>query len=296
MLSHVHGTPDTFTLLGWTIRYPLEEGALSAVTYAQRLSQFPLGVLVLSLATAALPAFSRMAARAEWPAWAAEVRQSLRLAVFEGVLAGVMMIMLAAPLVRLLFERGRFTPDDTQRAAFVVVWYGVGLWAFCAQHIVLRGFYSLGDVRTPLTISVVLLPLNVLLNVTLVWLPAIREAAFAIATATTSALAVVIGLLVLQRRSHTAVLDGRTLGALARMLLAGAAAAAVLHYAIPVLTPLAAQLPQRLAARATETFGLLALGTAAYLLAAWLLRLDELRLLLARGRRGSRPGAAPHAP
>jgi putative peptidoglycan lipid II flippase len=285
MLTHVQDTPATASFFGLAFTYPLSEGALSAVTYAQRLYQFPLGVLVISLATAALPAFSRMAARGEWGAWAAEVRQSLRLAVFEGVLAGAMMIVLAEPLVRLLFQRARFTPEDTVRVGHVVVWYGIGLWAFCAQHIVLRAFYSVGDVRTPLRISMVLLPLNAAMNLLLVWVPGIREAAFAIATTTTAGLSVIVGLLILQRRKCGEVLDGGTLLALGKMVVAGAAAGAAVVLVHPYWMKVAGLAQRPLFTRSIETFGLLALGTGVFLAAAWVLGLHELELLLARRRK-----------
>ncbi len=282
MLSHVQGTPETTTLLGLHFAYPLQEGALSAITYAQRLYQFPLGVLVISLATAALPAFSRLAARQDWPAWTDEVRQSLRLAVFEGVLAGVMMIMLPEALTRLLFERGKFTPADTLRTGYVVACYGFGLWAFCAQHIVLRAFYSLGDVRTPLMISVVLLPANAALNLALIWIPAIREAAFAIGSSVTSSASVIAGLVILECRVGQRVFDRATLLALLRMVLVGGVTAAVLALAGPGWTSIARHVHGTLAVRLCETGGLLVIGTAVFMGVAWLLRLRELRLLLPR--------------
>ena len=290
MLSHVHDTPATTSLLGLQFTYPLQEGALSAITYAQRLYQFPLGVLVISLATAALPAFSRLAAREEWPAWTAEVRQSLRLAVFEGVLAGVMMIMLPEALTRLLFERGRFTSADTLRTGYVVACYGFGLWAFCAQHIVLRAFYSVGDVRTPLAISVVLLPVNVALNLTLIWFEGIREAAFAISSSLTSSASVIVGLVILERRVGERVFDRATLLALVRMAVVGAVTAAVLALVGPRWTALARHIHATLASRLCETAGLLVIGTAVFVAVAWVLRLHELSLLVPRrwlGRRAT---------
>lgn len=282
LLTHKTGTSPTFTLAGQTIEYPLAEGALAAVTYAQRLYQFPLGVLVLSLATAALPAFSRLAARKDWNAWGDEVRQAFRLSIFEGVLAGAMIIVLAAPIFRLLFEYGRVSPQDTQRAAHVLVFYGFGLWAFCAQHIVLRGFYSAHDVRTPLLISVVLLPVNVLLNVLLVWVEGIREAAFAISTTTTFTASVIVGVVILQRKIGTRVVTLSTAWALLRMLLAAGLAALVVRLAQPHWSGWTLQIDVVVLARAAETFGLLALGTAVFLVVAWMLRLREVRLLLAR--------------
>ncbi len=295
LLTHKAGTPASATWLGWTFAYPLEEGALSAVTYAQRLYQFPLGVLVISLATAALPTFSRLAAREDWGTWLGEVRQALRLAVFEGLLAGVMMIVLAEPIVRLLFEYRDFSADDTQRAARILTIYGFGMWAFCAQHIVTRAFYSVGDVRTPLKISLVLLPVNLALNLVLIWFEAIREAAFAISTSLTYSLAVVVGLLLLRKRSATKLLDMGSGTALVRMVIAAGAAAVVLVLVQPAWAHFAAGIPGKLATRAVETFGLLGIGACVFLLAAWLLRLREVRLLVVqRPRRGN--GGEPTSP
>jgi len=285
MLTHVPGGPAAAHWLGVTFAYPLSEGALSAVSYAQRLYQFPLGVLVISLATAALPAFARHAARGEWTPWLTEVRQSLRLAVFEGVLAGTLMIVLAEPITRLLFERGRFTPDDTARTAHVLVYYGLGLWAFCAQHIVTRAFYSLGDVQTPLRISVVLLPANFALSLALVWRPEVREAAFAVSSTVTSSAAVIAGLLILRRRRGTAVVDRATLLALAKMVWLALVTAAVLLPISAVASARLAGVRPVLLGRALETLGPLALGTGVFLAGAYALRLNELTLLLPRRRR-----------
>ena len=288
LLTHRNGTPVMASWLGFDFAYPLEEGALSALTYAQRLYQFPLGVLVISLATAAMPAFSRLAARGDWPAWAAEVRQSLRLAVFEGILAGTMMILLAAPIVRLLFQYGEFTAADTARTSRILVFYGVAMWAFCAQHIILRGFYSSGDVRTPLKISAAVLPLNVLLTLLLIWSDTIREGAFAISSAITSGLAVIIGVLILQRRADTRLLDRPLLTALARMLLAAACSALALLALRPLMPAVPALVPAGLCARVLDTFVPLVVGSGVFLLAAWLLRLPEVTLLIAHPRsRGS---------
>ena len=280
LLTRAPGADPAVNFLGWTLTYPLEEGALSAVTYAQRLYQFPLGVLVVSLGTAALPALSRFAARHDWDAWVGEARQALRLAVFEGVLAGTMMIMLAIPIVRLLFEHGQFTSGDTARAGFVLTCYGLGMWAFCALHIVVRSFYSIGDVRTPVMISALLLPLNVVLNLTLVWFDTIREAAFALSTATTSTLAVVVGLIILQRRVPRRLFDLATGLAPVRMLLAAGVTAGTLAFVEASWSALTSNLPSALLSRATETLGLLALGTIVFVGLSWALGAREATLLL----------------
>jgi putative peptidoglycan lipid II flippase len=283
LLTRPHDAPETATWLGWTFAYPLSEGALSALSYAQRLYQFPLGVLVISLATAALPAFSRYASRSEWQAWSGEVRNLLRLAVFEGLLTGMAMIVLAEPIVRLLFEYARFRPEHTTRTAAVLGWYGLAMWAFCAQHIVLRGFYSIGDVRTPLRISCAVLPLNILISLGLVWVGAVREAAFAIASAVTSGLAVVAGVTILQRRQQVRIVDREFALALARMLAAALLAGAVTYAAYPALHEWAGRMDGwPVVRRGIDTLGGLALAAGLFLAAAAALRLPETPVLIGR--------------
>lgn len=277
----------SFVLFGHVIAYPLQEGALSALGIAQRLYQFPLGVLVISIATAALPAFTRHAAQRDWRAWGDEVRQLLRMAIFEGVLAGAIMLAMSPQLVRLLFEYRKFSAGDTLRTAHVLAWYGVGMWAFCAQHIVSRAFYSVGDARTPLRISGMVLPFNVALSLTLVWLPGVHEAAFAMSSAATYGLATIIGVVILQRRTGALLLDAALLGAVARMVLSGALVFALVYWCGQSWEEWTHGWgAPRLITRSADTLGLLAIGTVAFLAISMLLRLPEAGKLLALRRRG----------
>lgn len=272
------------SIAGYSIPLPLQEGALSAVGYAQRLYQFPLGVLAISLATAALPAFSRYAARADWASWAQQVRSLFRMAVFEGLLAGCLMTVLAESIVRLLFEYRNFDAEDTARTARVLSWYGFGLWAFCAQHIVQRAYYSLGDVRTPLIISCAVLPLNLLLSVGLLWLPQVRESAFAISSSVTYSIATVFGLLWLSRRRGMRLFDMGMLSALARMLLTAVVCGLLIRSAFPYWHAWVEALGwPSVPARGIETLGALAAGMILFLALSTVLRLPEFSSVL-RGR------------
>ncbi len=200
LLTRGPNDPTGFSVLGWSVLYPLKEGALSAVNNAQRLYQFPLGVLAISLATAAFPLFSLCASRGDLDGLRRSLAQSLRVAIYEGLPSGVILIVLAEPIIALLFEHGRFGPEQTVRAAAVLRWYGVGMAAFCCQHILLRGFYSLKDTLTPMWISCYLVILNLAISLALVWHPGIREAAFGISTSITSWLHVIISTWLLRRR------------------------------------------------------------------------------------------------
>lgn len=291
MLTQTSTSGPTANWFGWQFAYPLHAGALSAVSTAQRLYQFPLGVLVISLGTAALPEFSRLAVREEWGEWSRQTRVLLRLAIFEGLLAGAMMIVLAEPIVRLLFERGKFGPQDSVRAGFVLAWYGPAMWAFCAQQIVQRAFYSIGEVRTPLWIAAAMIPLNLALSVLLIWQQGIHEAGFAISSTVTSSLAVIVGLVLLKRRVARPLWDrAMSLGVL-RMLLAAAVAAGVIHWLHGRgLSLLQAAGASSLIGRILEVAVGLGVGGTVYLLVSAGLGLPEWRVLI--GGRTVRKSAA----
>jgi len=207
LLSAAEG--EGFELFGMSVHYPLLEGSLTAVNYARRLYNFPLGVLAISLATAAFPMFSRYASAGHHLQLARSVSHALRIAILQGLSCGVGMIVLAELIIRVIFERGRFSPADTAQTAFVLRMYCLGLWAYCAQHIILRAFYSLKDMITPLRVMMVTLAINVILNVTLVWIPQIGPGAFGLSTAIMCSINVIALSVIFARRFGG--LDGRAI-------------------------------------------------------------------------------------
>lgn len=215
---------QTIDLFGRTFDKPLTEGVVTWLYYGERLYQFPLGVLALALATAVFPLFSRHAARGDLKNLRRSVNRALRLAVFEGLPSGVGLILLAEPLTALLFaSRGSlFTAEDARQTAHVVRFFGLGMWAFCAQQILLRAFYAQKDTATPLKVACGMIGLNVLLNLSLIWVPAVRHGAFGLATSTASSVSVLVLVWILRRRLKR--IGGRALAvSLLRVALATAA-------------------------------------------------------------------------
>ncbi len=192
ILSLTAAENPTFTIFGHIVHYPMREGALSSVTFARRLYNLPLGVLGIALATAAFPAFSRYAADKNYPQLAESVTKAIKLSIFQGLPSGIGLMVLAELIVRVVFQRGNFNHYDTEQTALVLKLYSLGLWAYCAHHIILRGFYSLGDTITPLKVMSWTLCLNVLLNVTLLWIPSLQQGAFGLSTSIMATLNVII--------------------------------------------------------------------------------------------------------
>lgn len=137
--------------------------------YAVRLMEFPQGLFGISLATYLLPTLTGLAVEKKYPEFRATLGQGLGYLAFVNMIASVLLIVLAEPIVRLLFERGEFTPEATRRAAFALAWLAPGLVAFSMVNILARAFFALGDTRVPMQISAFCLALNIVFTVALIF-------------------------------------------------------------------------------------------------------------------------------
>lgn len=135
---------------------------IASFNYAVRLMELPQGVFGVSLATYLLPTLAGLAAAKDFPKFRATLKQGLGYLVFVNLLASVLLMVLAEPMIRLLFERGKFEADATVRAAQALAFLAPGLVAFSAVNILVRAFFALGDTKTPMKISILCLGLNVL--------------------------------------------------------------------------------------------------------------------------------------
>jgi putative peptidoglycan lipid II flippase len=137
--------------------------------YAVRLMELPQGMFGISLATFLLPALSGLAFEKKYDEFRGTLRHGLETMLFANCIASSLLVVLASPIIRLLFERGEFTPGATGRAAFALICLAPGLVAFSTVNILARAFYALNDTRTPMRISIFCLMMNVPLSVFLVW-------------------------------------------------------------------------------------------------------------------------------
>ena len=142
--------------------------AVSALNYAFRIMYLPIGIFGVSIATAVIPTLSRHAARNETAGMRDAVSGGLRMMLMLNVPATVGLIVLAGPIVALIFEHGAFTPAHTAATAAALAFYAPGLVGYSAVKIAVPAFYSLRESRTPVVVSAVTVLLNVALNVSLV--------------------------------------------------------------------------------------------------------------------------------
>jgi putative peptidoglycan lipid II flippase len=264
--------------------YPVSYGAVSYLYYAQRLYQFPLGVLGISLATAIFPELSTEAARGAYTRMMQVVSRGVRMSIFVAVPAAVGLILVARPLIAVLFEHGRFTPADTLDTASTMSFYTVGLCGFFIQQILVRAFYSTKDSFIPAMSALGSVVVNVILNLTLIW--PLGTGGLALSTSICSYLQVIVLTAVLRKRHPAEMTEGlwatlwQTAAATALM---GATGMGMLH--------LMRTLPMTLRGDLCRVAGVVAACTAVYIGVSWLVR-NEMLLLLA-GRRKKKERGLP---
>ena len=275
---------QVFSWFGQRIHYPLWEGAVSHLFYAQRLYQFPLGVFGISLATAIFPVMSADAAKKDYAALCRTVAHGLRAAVFVSIPATIGLLLIAESAVAVIFQRGEFTSLDTIGTTFTLSFYVLGLSGYFAQHVLARAFYSLQESDIPAKSAAAAVLINLCLNLTLVWF--LGTGGLAAATALCSYLQVVVLVVVLRRRLGSGVLDG-----LARAIFQTIAVTVLMEAALLIVMYILREQSHvvRLAV-AVPT------AAAVFLAAAKLLRLEMLTLILGPRRKPTAPPAPPTNP
>jgi putative peptidoglycan lipid II flippase len=193
--------PATISWLGDAV-FPMKQGAASATYYGERLYMFPFGLIGIATATVIFPLLSQHAARGRLEQFGRDLTAGVRLVLFLAIPASIGMYLLAEPIVRLLFQRGEFTVEDTIRTAAMIRGYAIGVWAYCLIPVVVRGYYALGDLKTPVRVGLITIAANTGLNIMLMW--QYSEMGLSLATAATSIVQVVV-LVALFSRSGTQI-------------------------------------------------------------------------------------------
>lgn len=245
----------------------LAEGSLSALNFAWLMMLLPQGVFAQAVATAAFPTFSALAARGERDEMRSTLAATLRAIFLLSVPAAAGLLVLRQPLVQLLFQRGAFEASSSQAVAWALQFYALGLPAHAGVEVVARAFYALHDTRTPVTISVAAMGLNVVLSLALIG--PLNHGGLALANTVATTLEL-LGMLFFIRR-RLGGLEGRRLGrALGRVLLAAGLMAGALWLLLSWLPQVGATI---LAA------GGVFFGAAVYLGACALMGVDEIRAI-----------------
>ncbi len=268
------------------------DGAQVSIGTAFTLMFTVLGILGQSIGTAAFPSLAALASTEDWDGFRRLLGGVLRSVLFLAIPATVGLILVAEPLVRVLFERGRWLPEATAGTAWALQFFALGLAAHALLEILARSFYALQDTWTPVIVGVITMAINVLLDVLLIRVigepGSLARGPFAgLALAMSVATALEAATLWLLLRRRIGGIEGRRVWALAwRAALAAAGMGALVWGALTLTERLVPVIGLLLAA---------ALGVSAYFGLSMALGLEEAltapRLILRRlGWRRSHTG------
>ncbi len=168
----------------------LPSGSVSYLFFADRLMEFPLGIFAIAIGVASLPSLSGLASQGKMEELKETLSFTFRLVSFISVPAMVGLIALKTPIVNLLFQRGLFDYSATEKTAFALLFYSVGLWAIAGARTIVPAFYSLQDTWTPLKIALICLGANILFIAILIF--PLKHGGLALATSLSSTLNLIL--------------------------------------------------------------------------------------------------------
>jgi putative peptidoglycan lipid II flippase len=185
-------------LVAGGLGYWVGDHVVSSFNYAVRLMELPQGLFGMSLATYLLPTLSDLATDKKYKEFRAALQEGLGYVLFTNTVAAALLLVLAEPIIRLLFERGHFDALATEQVTRALWFLAPGLLAFSAVNIIARAFYALGDTQTPTKVSIACLILN--LALTALFIRNLQQAGMALANTLTSVINLSLLLFTLRKK------------------------------------------------------------------------------------------------
>jgi len=142
----------------------LGDGPIFWLSIAFRLMQLPLGLFGVALGTVTLPLLSRLVVAGQMDAFRAELSRGMRLALLLTVPSTVGLVMLAEPIISVLYQHGRFEAYQASQAAAALRFYAIGLAGYAGLKVLVSAFYALDKRKTPMFVSFLAVAVNLLFN------------------------------------------------------------------------------------------------------------------------------------
>lgn len=251
----------------------LQTGSISWLYYSDRLLEFPLGLFGIAIATVILPALSRKHVDAQSEGFAQTMDWGVRMVILLGLPAMLGLMVLAKPMLMVLFMRGEFSPQDVHQASLSLFAYASGLLNFMLIKVLAPGYYSRQDTKTPVKYGIIAMVTNMVFNAIFAYF--YGYVGLAIATA----LSAFVNMALLYRGLHIAgvyQITKRTVFFIIRLVIAGAAMVAAILWQ---LEDMPVWLDWSFAHRSGVLGMLIGLGAVVYLVVLFLtgVRLKDLK-------------------
>jgi putative peptidoglycan lipid II flippase len=264
----------------------LDPGSISYIYYADRLNQLPLGLIGIGLGTILLPTISRQLSQDRGAEAMQTQNRGIELALFLTLPATIAFIFASEPIIRGLFQHGRFTDIDSIRCSWALSAFSLGLPSYVLVKVLTPGYYARHDTRTPVRYAIQSVGINLVGNI--IFIPLFGRYGFGhvgppLATAIASSVNVWMLYRTLRKRGHFEA-DARLRRRVPRLALASLLMGAALFWVAPAVDPyLTGSILHRGAGLiALVTSGVVVYAVACFLTGAFVL--DDLKLLTRRAR------------
>ncbi len=260
----------------------LGDGPTTWLSIAFRLMQLPLGIFGVALGTVSLPLLARLAVAGNRDGFRTELARGIRLAFLMTIPAMVGLMVLAEPIVSVLYQHGRFTAHQAHEAAGDLQYYALGLVGYASLKVLVNAFYAIDRRRAPMYVSFAAVGLNLLFNWFFTWHLRWGHRGLAFSTACIATTNFIV-LFILMRQELGRFHSGALLSLTLRVGVAGAVMAAVCvastHWLLPAWQAVGFWM------RLSWLMGTIVVATAAFAAAATVLRVSELTAITAAFKR-----------
>ncbi|MBV9617931.1 MAG: murein biosynthesis integral membrane protein MurJ [Verrucomicrobia bacterium] len=250
------------------------DGPVSWLTIAFRLMQLPLGIFGVAVGTVTLPLVSRTAALGNMAGFRSALAHAIRLVTLLTIPAAVGLILLAEPIISVIYQHGRFTAEATRQTAAALQFYAIGLAAYSAIKVLAPAFYALDKRYLPMMVSILSIIINFGLNWFFMFKLGLGHRGLALAVSLVALINFV--LLYVMMRKHAGPLEtGAFFGLLGKLVIPLALLAGVCWLSLDTVFYPGAHLPEW-----QKIFGvLLTISVAAivFFSSAFLFRVNEVR-------------------
>lgn len=162
------GASQINTMIDRTLASQLAVGSISAMKYADRLNTFVLGMFISSITVVIYPMLSKMKSQKQFDKFNEYIKKSINVVTLMILPITVIAIVLAKPIVVLLFERGAFNNTAAEMTSAALAFYSIGLIGLSQKNVIANVFYSIQDTKTPMYNGVIAVVINIILNLILV--------------------------------------------------------------------------------------------------------------------------------
>ncbi len=212
----------------------LGDGPVSWLNIAFRLMQLPLGIFGVAVGTVTLPLVSRTAAIGNTAAFRSALAHAIRLVVLLTVPAAIGLIVLARPIISVIYEHGRFSAEATRQTASALQFYAIGLVAYSAVKVLAPAFYALDKRYLPMMVSILSIVINVALNWFFMFRMALGHRGLALSTSLVAVTNFLL-LYIMMRRQTGRLETSQLFKTLGKVLVAGAVLGGICWFSLQFL-------------------------------------------------------------